>query len=581
MSFGSDNSMISENRPNSALWRVEKIVVVGAGIVGVPMAATLAEAEIRLGTDSPAHVVIIQRNSSSSGWKVDVINSGRSPIGGLEPDLGKIVSRSVAEGLLSATHEFSEIHDADVILVCVQTDKIGFEPDYGPLFSALDSVGEELTKTSTKKCPLIVIESTLAPSSMQTVIKKHFKEYGLEDGRDVFLGFSPNRVMPGRLVQRIKTSDKVISGLHRSTLIRLHALYSRIVLKGNLLSTNCMTAEVVKTLENAYRDVRIAYTTEIARHCDAYNIDFYNLRELVNQKLGLEDNASKNPNTVPSGGLLIPGIGVGGHCLPKDGILLLWRQIESGSDVSSSIILEARSINDESPSRILERLKKQFTDLSERSVVLLGAAYRFNSSDTRNSPTLQLACQLMEIGCDVALHDPFVSPEDQNLIRMGLQKHFSQSLEESLASAEILVFCAAHNKYLDEVEKILGQSPILMGVFDGCNLLKRSDFVGKKIKYIGIGKGENPPSKQLLDNICRGFRALEKGFANEIQRCINFLNEFHAKDDFNQIEFSEVQRIAGTCVTGCYMVNPGPISHIPPSNEFASRLLRCAEEQLK
>lgn len=349
---------------NPEAWRVEKIAVVGAGIVGIPMAALLARARIRLNSDKPAPVVIIQRNSPTSGWKVGAINSGQSPIGGIEPDLDQIVNETVSNGLLRASHDYSELRDADVILVCVQTDKKGLEPDYEPLFEALTCLAAELKKKPLEKLPLLVIESTLAPSTMITLIKEHFGKYGLVEGRDILLGNSPNRVMPGHLVERIIASDKVIGGINSQTPKLIQTLYSWIVTKGSLYLTNSLTAELTKTLENAYRDVRIAYTSEIARYCDTHDIDFYHVRNEVNNRLSLRDTSSDNPNEVPSGGLLIPTIGVGGHCLPKDGILLLWRKIETQEDMSRSLILESRRINGESPSEVILLTEKHFGDLA-------------------------------------------------------------------------------------------------------------------------------------------------------------------------------------------------------------------------
>src|SRR5579871_562487 len=104
-------------------WRVRNIAVVGPGIVGMPMAALLAHARIREGTSEPAHVTVVQRNSATSGWKVAAINAGRSPIGGVEPELDAIVADAVAAKLLSATTDYGVVRDADVILICVQTDK--------------------------------------------------------------------------------------------------------------------------------------------------------------------------------------------------------------------------------------------------------------------------------------------------------------------------------------------------------------------------------------------------------------------------------------------------------------------------
>src|SRR5690606_10031869 len=166
-------------------WEIRKIAVIGPGIVGVPMAALLAHSRIREGSDQPAHVVVVQRNSRNSGWKVAAINSGKSVIGGVEPALDAIVAESVAEGLLSATSDYADIADADMILVSVQTDKDGFGPDYGPLFESLDGLAKALQSRPAGNIPVIVFESTLAPSSMTTVVREHFARYGLVEGRDL------------------------------------------------------------------------------------------------------------------------------------------------------------------------------------------------------------------------------------------------------------------------------------------------------------------------------------------------------------------------------------------------------------
>ena len=166
-------------------WKVEKIGVVGPGIVGMPMAAMLANARIKIGTDQPAKVCVIQRNSGNSGWKVEAINQGKSVIGGIEPGLNNVVEKNVKDGILSASWDFNSISDADVVLIAIQTDKNGFGPDYGPLFGGLTSLAEALQKKPANKVPLIVFESTLAPSSMATVIKDHFAKI-VVDGQQIW-----------------------------------------------------------------------------------------------------------------------------------------------------------------------------------------------------------------------------------------------------------------------------------------------------------------------------------------------------------------------------------------------------------
>jgi UDP-N-acetyl-D-mannosaminuronic acid dehydrogenase len=556
-------------------WSVRKIAVVGSGIVGVPMAALLAKAAIRQGSDKPAHVVALQRRSQRSGWKVDAINAGRSPIGGIEPALDQMIAEAVAAGRLSASHDYGAATDADIVLICVQTDRAGDAPSYGPLLEAITALAEVLQQRPEGQIPLVIFESTLAPSSMSTVIREHFKKYGLEDGRDLLLGNSPNRVMPGRLVERVVTSDKLVAGLQSVTPHLIARLYSRIVTGGTLHRTNSLTAEVVKTLENAYRDVRIAYATEIARHCDDHGWDYYRLRDEVNARLAQTDDASHDPNVVPSGGLLIPTLGVGGHCLPKDGILLWWRRLEHGHDTGRSLILEARRINDESPERALETLERRWGPLGGRSVALLGAAYRFNSEDTRNSPTLTLARLLRARRIAFTIHDPYVKQDDQNLQKFGLTEQFTNDLGAALRDAHLIVYCTAHRDYL-AVEDALRWAPHPVGIFDACNLLPEMKARPKNIAYGGIGQGRTASPRAFADQVYTGFKAVERGVANELSSLIDFLNESYAETPFERIEFREVQRLAATCGTGCAIVDPGPVEAVAATNGLASRLVTRA-----
>ena len=557
-------------------WKVEKIGVIGPGIVGMPMASLLANARIKIGTDQPAKVVVIQRNSVNSGWKVGAINQGKSVIGGIEPGLDRITNEVVEAGLLSASYDFSNLSDADMILVSIQTDKAGFAPDYGPLMGGLTSLAEALQKKPAHKVPVIVFESTLAPSSMATVIKDHFASYGLIEGKDILLGNSPNRVMPGRLVERVTDSDKLVAGLHPETPKMIKHVYKHIVTKGELYETNSMTAEVVKTLENAYRDVRIAFSTELVRYCDNHNIDFYPIREEINKRMMQTDHATTDPNAVPSGGILIPMLGVGGHCLPKDGILLWWRRIESKEDTSDSLIINSRVINDESPENTIALCENNIGKVDGKRIAILGTAYRFNSEDTRNSPSLQLALALKKRGCEVILQDPYVKMDDQNLKKTNLTNNFTNDLKLALANTDLVFMGTAHQDYIQKFDDIITYANTLEGLVDACNIFKAAQFQDSSIKYTGIGRGTQAPTPAFIDFVFDSFHTMETGLGNEVRDLCLFLNKTYADGKFNLVDFKEVQRLAATCSTGCEIANPDVLTKVPEFKGFKFRLAENA-----
>ena len=558
-------------------WKVEKIGVVGPGIVGMPMAALLANARIKIGSENPAKVIIIQRKSINSGWKVESINQGKSVIGGIEPNLDEVTKNAVESGLLTASSDYSLLSDADVILVSVQTDKKGLEPDYGPLFGALEDLGKALKNKPAGKVPLVIFESTLAPTTMDTLIRAHFQKFGLEEGKDILLGNSPNRVMPGRLVERIITSDKLAGGLSPVTPKLIKRLYKNIVLEGEVFMTNSLTAEIVKTLENAYRDVRIAFSAEIARYCDRNDINFYQVREKVNQLLAQTDLANDHPNEVPSGGILIPTLGVGGHCLPKDGILLWWRKLETDNQTPISLILESRKINNQSPVLTFQQAEKAFGEIRNKRIALLGLAYRFNSEDTRNSPTLELANYLRDSGINYIMHDPYVKSDDQNLLKYNQQDFLTSDLNVALENAEIILMCTAHKEYLDYMEKIISGDRLL-GIMDACNIYNRNEFQDRYFSYAGIGRGMNMPEERFIDFVYGSFRTMEKGLANELMSLIDFYNENYAFDEFNQVKFADVQRLAKTCSTGCEIADADIIDELPTYKDFSSILSKISVE---
>jgi hypothetical protein len=155
-----------------------------------------------------------------------------------------------------------------------------------------------------------------------------------------------------------------------------------------------------------------------------------------------------------------------------------------------------------------------------------------------------------------------------------LEGVFTRDLDQAVAEAEVLFLCTAHKLYLDERTRILATARAAVAVLDACNAWARSEAGG--LAYAGIGRGTTRPEEHLIEDVLAGFRAVEKGVANELAHLVAFLNQRYAPDPFNQVRFEEVQRIAGTCVTGCEIVDAGSAPVMKGTSGFRSRLVARA-----
>ena len=555
--------------------RPNKIAVVGPGTVGIPVAALLASST---GTDGspPPRVVVLQRPSVTSGWKVQAINAGRSPLGAAEPELDTLMASAVARGFLTATHDRDICADADVIIVCVQVDRTGLSPEHGPLLEALNDIVPALKARPSRSRPLLIIESALAPSAMQTVVRPFFVQHGLVDGRDLLLANSPSRAMSGCLVESFRKSDKVVAGLQAESPVLVASLYRRILDRGRPIVTNSLTAEVTSAVENAFRDVRIAFAMEIAKYCERIDVDFRTLRDQVNDVLEWSDNVAWNPSTVPSGAMLLPTVGVGGQALPRDGVLLWWRALEANLPSRNSILLAARGVNDASPASVVRRARLDLGPLDGRRVSVLGAAYRPNSGGARNSPSLVLAGLLRDSGADVLVHDPLVSRTDVNLNSPGLTGRYTHDLDAALSHASLVFVATGHRVYHNMTARLVHPSSGIEGVMDACSLFNAADFGGSETRYSGIGFGRRAPNGQLVRSIVSMYRAVARGVANELEVLIRFLDARYGDGAFNQVDASEVRRLSGTHWLGCRLERPGDIRGVQEYDGFVSGLAQLA-----
>ena len=426
-----------------------KVAVVGLGYVGTPVAALWAEAGFQVsGYD-------IQQP------KVDLINKGISPIEGKEPGLAELVNKVVEKGNLKAYSRFETLGEADVVLVMVETpvdDKTKL-PRYRALTAALKSIGEHL-----KSGTLIIIESTIAPKTMDTVVKPLLeKTSGLKLHKDFFLVHCPERLMPGRLLEIIRTYDRVVGASSKEAGEVAVAFYSQVV-KGQLDTTDLLSAEVVKTSENTLRAIEIAAANEFAIICEDLGADVWEVRKLINKR--------------PDRNMLKPGAGVGGHCLPKD-FSLLTANVHNRS--LTKVIAAAQEVNDRMPIHTAQLLVDGLRsagakDVNGYKIAVLGYSYLENSDDTRNSPSAVLVDVLESWGFEVVIHDPYVN-------------EYKGDVYQTVKGADAVVIMVAHDEYFDldwsAIAFILNEKVIV----DGRNVLGKENAKKLGVTYRAIGVG--------------------------------------------------------------------------------------------
>jgi UDP-N-acetyl-D-mannosaminuronic acid dehydrogenase len=450
---------------------MRRIVVVGMGYVGIPVAALFADVE-------DFNVIGIQRASKRSGWKIEWLNEGKNPIGGDEPGLSALIERVVRKGTFKVTDSFSACKDSDVVLVDVQTPT---DTNRVPRYESLREVSTEIGK-HIQRGTLVVVESTVAPGTTENIVKPLLeKSSGMKAGIDFFLAFCYERVMVGRLIRNIVELPRVIGGVNYESTKRAMELYGHIV-KARLCPTNILTAEVAKVVENTYRDVNIAFSNEIALICESLGVDAYEVRDLVNTL----PNDPTNPFSNPVRNMHYPGSGVGGHCLPKDPWLLKYGLDTYGkSKFLPKIIMSSREINDSMPIHVVDLLEEALAEhnktLRGAKIAILGVAFLENSDDTRNTPSTVLYNELKKRNAIPLLHDPYVREFDLP---------FTNNLDSILLGVDAAVLLTKHKEYLKMSLAELKQKLATPVLVDGRNAFSGEAALRAGLTYRGVGKGK-------------------------------------------------------------------------------------------
>ncbi len=426
------------------------VVVVGLGNVGIPAAAALAGAGSKVvGIDIDPR-------------KVKAINEGVNPLITREQALDELVARVVAEGRLRATLGSGEIGQADAVLICVDTpvDPVSKKPDNTALRSALHG-----TATHMKPGVLVSVESTLAPGSMVDVVTPVLEEgSGLKAGVDFHLVHCPERVTAGKLLTNLSTMPRVLGAEDDPSAERAETLYGPICPR--LHRARWIDAELSKTVENAYRDVQLAFANEVGLLCEASGGNAFRVQALV--------------NTAPDREMLLPGPGVGGHCLTKDSWLLT-----SAGRHRAVLIPTAREVNEAMPNHVMSLIRQGLTaagkEMEGAQVLLLGGAYRENVNETSHSPALKLYAALAEGGSTVRLHDPHI-PDVEGV-------EVWRDLEAAAEGQDCLVLVTPHDAYRGVDWPATLQGMATKVVVDCRGFMPQAVRENPEVTFVGLGIG--------------------------------------------------------------------------------------------
>ncbi len=379
-----------------------KVVVIGTGYVGLPAALMWARAGVEVvGVDINENVV-------------RAINERTLLI--REQELQQLFNDPAVREHLKAQNTPCE-GDVFVIAVPTPVDPLRKVADLSFVESAVASITPFLRRGN-----LVLIESTVPPLTCREIIApKISQETGLEVPEEVMLAHCPERILPGDIFREIVLNDRLIGGLDAASTDAAIGVYKYFV-RGNLLPTSDVVAELVKLMENSYRDVNIALANEFAQICGTLGVS--------------PDEAIKLANRHPRVNILRPGIGVGGHCISVDPWFL-----KEVAPYCSQMITTARLINDGMPALIAGKIRKSIRHIPDPKIVAFGATYKKNCEDLRESPAIEIVRLLREDGYNVCHYDPLVP---------GMADY---SIEEVLRTSDLVVILVAHDELLDQLSR--------------------------------------------------------------------------------------------------------------------------------
>lgn len=423
--------------------------VVGVGYVGLPLAMCFSKTYRVIGYDT-------------SRERIALLEGGSSYI----DDVTDATLAEVVGTTFFPTDDPERLAECDVILICVPTPvKENHVPDLGPVEHATTTLASILHTGQT-----VVLESTTYPGTVEEVMRPILETSGLRAGVDFFLAYSPERIDPGNKHHTIYNTPKVVGGMDERTTTFVTALYQKAINAPIVSVSNIRTAEATKIFENVFRAVNIALVNELSIVFDHMGINTWEVIQAASSK--------------PMGFMAhYPGVGVGGHCIPVDPYYLSYKARKCGH--TTRFIELAGQINSYMPVHTtylaLDAMAHAGVVIHDASVTVLGATYKPNTMDTRDSPSFDIIRHLSGIVRTVRYHDPLV----KEITIDGTTYRSEATLQDALR-CDCVILAVDHEAYRG-IERLIAQTD-LRAVVDGKNFLDGSSIPGKI--YRGIGKGD-------------------------------------------------------------------------------------------
>lgn len=424
--------------------KFDSICVIGLGYIGLPTASMFAKQGL--------HVTGVDNNSEV----IKSLKAGKIHI--YEPGLQQVVEDAIKNGNLSVSEKPV---NADAFIIAVPTPFYGDKKaDLSYVRAAAESIVPVL-----KHGNLVILESTSPPLTTKNHVLPILEKSGLKAGKDFLLAYSPERVLPGQILKELVENARVIGGIDAASAEAGRDLY-QVIVKGEIVLTDATTSEMVKLMENTYRDVNIAIANEFSRLADRFGVDVWEAIQIANRH--------------PRVKILNPGPGVGGHCISVDP----WFFVEAAPDITP-LILNARRVNDSQPDFVISTLIKNFGELNKKKIAVLGLAFKPDVDDLRESPAVEVAHKLHLAGAQVTAFEPFKPDFNHEGIIMAAL------LENAVRDADAILLLVNHTQFRAIDPIWLKSHTRATLVIDTVNGWDRSSYIASGFTFIRLGDRKN------------------------------------------------------------------------------------------